>query len=181
MYINLFAQEIYLQNKKVGWWDDPNRCVFECLQLISSEIGEATDGYRKDLMDKHLPHRKSEEVEYADTLIRLLDFGTHHGLMYQDHDGKYDPLIDREGISIVGQQFALNKPIFILCEYWENPDRIPIEAVHMVYSVGINTILEIGKRRGFDILAAAREKHDYNKTRADHKRENRAKEGGLKA
>jgi NTP pyrophosphatase (non-canonical NTP hydrolase) len=39
-----------------------------------SEISEAMEGARKDLMDDKLPHRKMEEVELADLLIRLLDY-----------------------------------------------------------------------------------------------------------
>jgi hypothetical protein len=48
------------------------------------------------------------------------------------------------------------------------------------YSQAINTILAVGIINGYDIMSALREKLEYNKTRADHKRENRAKEGGKK-
>jgi NTP pyrophosphatase (non-canonical NTP hydrolase) len=63
--------------KKSGWWDDllpPQRgTVAEKLLLVHSEISEACEGYRKDLMDDHLPHRKMVEVELADALIRICD------------------------------------------------------------------------------------------------------------
>lgn len=51
------------------------RNVPECLCLIHSEISEALEGYRKDQMDDHLPHRKMIEVELADALIRIFDLG----------------------------------------------------------------------------------------------------------
>lgn len=54
------------------------------LMLIVSEIAEAFEGERKDLMDDHLPHRKCAEVELADALIRILDYAAEH--MY-DMDG----------------------------------------------------------------------------------------------
>ena len=73
IYVNAMSKKIYEQNKSVGWWDNPDRCLFECLQLISTEIAEATEGCRKDLMDDHLPHRKMEEVELADAAIRAMD------------------------------------------------------------------------------------------------------------
>lgn len=46
----------------------------ELLALIHSEISEALEGERKDLMDDKLPHRKMAEVELADALIRILDY-----------------------------------------------------------------------------------------------------------
>lgn len=44
------------------------------IALIHSEVSEMLEGVRKGLMDDHLPDRLMEEVEGADTLIRLLDF-----------------------------------------------------------------------------------------------------------
>lgn len=41
--------------------------------LIVSELSEALEGHRKNLMDDKLPHRKMFEVELADALIRLWD------------------------------------------------------------------------------------------------------------
>ena len=43
------------------------------IALCHSELSEALEGYRKDKMDEHLPHRKGFEVEMADTLIRIGD------------------------------------------------------------------------------------------------------------
>ena len=48
------------------------------------------------------------------------------------------------------------------------------------YSILVNTILESAFILGYDIESAMLEKLKYNKTRADHKRENRQKEGGKK-
>jgi len=50
------------------------------IALIHSEISEAMEGVRKDLMDDHLPHRKMVEVELADAIIRILDMGGALGL-----------------------------------------------------------------------------------------------------
>lgn len=47
--------------------------VAEKLALVHSEISEALEGYRKDKMDDHLPHRKAIEVELADAIIRIGD------------------------------------------------------------------------------------------------------------
>lgn len=47
--------------------------VGEKLALIHSEISEAMEGHRKNLMDDKLPHRKMIEVELADAMIRIMD------------------------------------------------------------------------------------------------------------
>lgn len=101
---------IHQQNKDMGWWDKP-REDGTLLMLIVSEVAEAMEGARKDLMDDHLPHRKMEEVELADAVIRILDYA---------------------------------------------------------------------ESKGYDIAGALAEKVVYNRSRADHQRENREKENGKK-
>jgi len=67
--------------KEAGWWNDlktgesliGKRNVPEMLCLIHSEVSEAMEGYRKNLMDDKLPERKMFEVELADTVIRIFD------------------------------------------------------------------------------------------------------------
>lgn len=54
--------------------------------LIVSEVSEAMEGERKDLMDDKLPHRKMAEVELADALIRILDYAAGFGY---DLEGAY--------------------------------------------------------------------------------------------
>lgn len=65
-----------------GWWtsrltgkplDAGQVNIGEKLMLIVSEVSEAMEGHRKDLMDDKLPHRKMIEVELADALIRIFD------------------------------------------------------------------------------------------------------------
>lgn len=67
---------------KAGWWNDIQtgeslvfrpHIIGEKIALIHSEISEALEGHRKNLMDDKLPHRKMVEVEFADAIIRILD------------------------------------------------------------------------------------------------------------
>jgi hypothetical protein len=50
------------------------------IALIHSELSEMVEGIRKDAQDDKLPHRKMEEVELADTLIRMEDYAGTYGL-----------------------------------------------------------------------------------------------------
>ena len=101
---------IHKQNVSAGWWDNP-REKGTLLCLVHSEISEAMEGERKDLMDDHLPKRKMAEVELADAMIRIMDYADAFG---------------------------------------------------------------------YDLQSAIIEKLEYNKTREDHKIENREKENGKK-
>lgn len=81
--LNQLARECHEANQH--WWHHPqtgerlNRNKGELLMLIVSEVAEAMEGERKDLMDDKLPHRKMAEVELADTLIRIFDYAGAYG------------------------------------------------------------------------------------------------------
>ncbi len=114
--INELVALCYGNAKAAGWHKEVPKEVEGYLQatqlmLMVSEISEALEYLRKDLMDSHLPHRKGVEVECADLQIRLADF----------------------------------------CGRWN-----------------------------LDLGGAVVEKLEYNKSRLDHKPENRAKDGGKK-
>jgi len=62
----------YGLSSDAGWHNKP-RETGTMLMLIVSEIAEAMEGDRKNLMDDHLPHRSMMEVELADAVIRICD------------------------------------------------------------------------------------------------------------
>lgn len=88
--LNRFARECHEAN--IQWWKDPatgriiERNKGELLMLIVSEVAEAMEGERKNIMDTHLPHRRMAEVELVDILIRVFDYA---GAFGYDLDGAY--------------------------------------------------------------------------------------------
>jgi NTP pyrophosphatase (non-canonical NTP hydrolase) len=81
--LNEMAREYHAENEK--WWRDPRtgervqRNKGELLMLMVSEISEAMEGERKNLMDDKLPHRRMAEVELADALLRIFDYAGAYG------------------------------------------------------------------------------------------------------
>lgn len=90
MTLNDYTKEVHAANKK--WWVNLfdgtplNRNFGELLALVHSEISEALEGHRKDLMDDKIPHRKMVEVELADAVIRIFDICGAYGY---DLEGAY--------------------------------------------------------------------------------------------
>jgi len=51
----------------------------EQIALMHSELSEALEGLCEDLMDDKLPRRKMVEVELADVVIRIMNYGRERG------------------------------------------------------------------------------------------------------
>jgi NTP pyrophosphatase (non-canonical NTP hydrolase) len=91
MNLNDYAKECRKAYDK--WWRDPKtgelieRNKGELIALMHSELSETLEGVRKNSMDSHLPHRKAEEVELVDTLIRIFDYAGAYNL---DLQGAYE-------------------------------------------------------------------------------------------
>ena len=186
--LNKKAIEIFEQNKAMGWWDDMNRCIYQTIQLINTEIAEATEGARKDLMDDHLPHRKMEEVELADVLIRTLDLGGRCGWVLND-DCLNDKAIKGAARKISKAALTAGRKHLGMCNIVcmisnslilgdEYDSKSP--ETESYYTILCLFVLSYGESCGYDIISAMNEKIEYNKNRADHKRNNRNKEGGKK-
>lgn len=86
MAVNRMVRQSHGNSVSSGWYSDPQtgepipRNVGEMMALMHSEISEALEGYRKNTMDDHLPHRRAVEVELADLLHRLCDLAGYLGV-----------------------------------------------------------------------------------------------------
>lgn len=98
--ISELQEQCHKNSVAAGWYTDlktrlPLEPTMETkglkIALIHSEISEALEGERKNLMDDHLPHRKMAEVELADAIIRILDYA---GFMGYDIEGAIKEKID---------------------------------------------------------------------------------------
>lgn len=164
---------IHKQNVEMGWWDNPRPFnTFIC--LFHSELSEAMEGDRKGLMDDHLPQYPMYQVELADFVIRCLDWlGSENHNFYDFYvfvstTDKIKFLADMH--NQISSAYALsNDP------YYGNGDK-PNKAI----AYAVFACFDFAKVNKWDLLKIINEKVEYNKHRADHKRENRAKEGGKK-
>jgi hypothetical protein len=89
---NMMATVIHEDNARKGFWPkggringlpaavEGERNVGEMLMLAVTELSEALEAHRKNLMDDKLPHHKGMTVEIADAIIRLMDTGYGLGL-----------------------------------------------------------------------------------------------------
>lgn len=76
--LNGLAKEIYDNAVSKGFYEDnPNTATR--IALMHSELSEALEADRKDLMSEKLPGRTGVEEEYADCIIRILDDSANKG------------------------------------------------------------------------------------------------------
>lgn len=74
-----------------GWYKNPDtgeeieRNVPEMIALMHSELSEALEAFRKNLIDDKLPNRLGIAVEFADLLHRLFDTAAYLNLQDLPH------------------------------------------------------------------------------------------------
>ena len=177
-WVSEFAQKVHTQNVAVGWWDEYKDNPVDrhpiAMTLIATELAEAAEGARKDLMDDHLPHYKMFDVELADALIRLMDCWAAYALpgkprYFEDFRKQLVHRMEAPEMSLKLAQLHL---VFKALYTGATPTS--------QLGLGMCGVLAIAQRNDVNIKQICYEKHNYNRERADHKRENRQKEGGKK-
>ena len=171
--LNTLSADIHRGNVEAGWWDDfavKTDRHRTAMMLVVSELAEAMEGVRKDLMDDHLPCHKMFNVELADALIRLLDLaGAYELTMWCESD--VAPMIGR--VADNWGRRTQPEQLYIATRTMLNAKN----GYDEVY-LGILGVLVICRINDIDIWPIVAQKRAYNTVRADHKRENRADAGG---
>ena len=169
--LNALQNKIHAQNVEAGWWDEERSfATFIC--LFHSELSEAMEGDRKGLMDDHLPQYEMFWVELADFVIRCLDW---LGSVGNTEYGVYSP--DEVRDDVTNTLFLAYSHTFVADAYDPHRDKASQNAPEILADCACGAFA-YAEKQGVDLLEIIEAKLAYNKTRADHKRENRAKEGG---
>lgn len=181
------SQHFHNANVTAGWWTDIHtgedlhgkRNLGELHALMDSEVSEALEAWRKDLMDDKIPTRKGLEVELGDTLIRLFDT---LGSVLRDHlpPAHLDEpwIVIPRNITNVGDILMRIHVEIARCYLaWNQGDSQTyiVKSFNLFYA-----IMNAGCWLGLDLAGAVIEKAEYNRNRADHKPENRRLAGGKK-
>lgn len=175
--LNKLAEEIHIENNK--WWrsletgEPIERNKGEVLMLIVSEIAEAMEAERKNLMDSHLPHRPGAEVELADAVIRILDASKGFGIALESDDK-----IDFD--SCCYESTNKGEELFNIVWYLIDDSNFIYEGLNGAFDDCLQYIIVYCNTYGYDLWGAIAEKRAYNLTRADHKLEARKADGGKK-
>lgn len=145
-----------------------------CILLMGTELSEAFEYLRKGGgMDNHLPEYPGEAVEMADLFIRGLDYIIFHEESQYMKTALVSALTNGletergfEGLSTIETYGALD---LILSNAYSDAISVPL----MIYLVILYC-----ESKEYNLYEIVKAKTAYNRNRADHKIENRSKEGG---
>ncbi len=164
--LNELAQRVHAANQK--WWHSPqtgerlNRNIGEMLMLSITELAEACEGERKNLMDDKIKHRKMAEVEMADAFIRLLDFSAGTNITLRHYESNSLDLPDNKAHALLVITGSIVRS-------YASPTYV---------SEAIAFIQIYCMKHSYDLMGAFEDKMVFNATREDHTHEaRRAAEG----
>lgn len=191
--INAEAERVHTANQK--WWHDLHtgerldRDRGEQLMLVTTEISEAMEGARKNLMDDKLPQYKMEHVEIIDAFIRELDYRRGHGctepFIAEDYPGAPKSYISGKEKSYGDTLMAIN---MVIVEQYRSDTRFasmsgaPTSIMESNCDRVINMLYWYACWRGFadKFVEIYNAKMDFNAVREDHTVAHRLSEHGKK-
>lgn len=181
------AADIHGDNIKAGWWSNlktgestiETRNRPEILMLIVSELSEAAEGFLDNLPDDKLPDFPMFDVELADAAIRAYDLlgADHKNVDYNDAvETAYGEFEKGNGVLE-----DLMKIVNIVSRAMEAYRKGRTAQYQEQLVILLGSIYEMSQLYGSHSLVEMIErKRNINKTREDHKVENRLKDDGKK-
>ena len=183
------AEEIHADNVKAGWWTDINtgesiletRNRPEMLMLTVSELSEACEAWAESAPDDKLPQYPGFDVELADAAIRIYDQlgAAKMGGMAED---EFNNAVNEQRDTftpfkpVPSELMLITNEISKAMEGWRKR-RNETYVVSLIVALG--SIYRLSDYyRIADLGNIITEKRNFNASRADHKIENRLKDGG---
>ena len=74
-HVNLLVKEVHQNAVEHGFWDKSQNVGEKCALIAGEICGEFLESYRRDDVhpDEHCPEFTNQEIELADTVIRVFD------------------------------------------------------------------------------------------------------------
>lgn len=177
------VRRVFELNEK--WWRDIRtnlpieRNEGELFMLMTSELAEAMEGERKNLMDDKLPQFPMAGVEMVDFDIRVKDYCGRRGLLlqdrYEERRGYWDSLLPHK----VNRAELIWNMVVGLTRIYEHGYRALFERED-AFSILIADAQHYCRIFGYPFDEMWEAKFQYNVDRADHKHENRILDDGKK-
>jgi len=180
------AQQIHADNIRAGWWTNlatgesivHTRNRPEMLMLIVSELSEAAEGWLGGLLDDKLPQYRMFDVELADAAIRIYDLlGCEAGgIDFNEAVVAADrafPVLTRGGLYDL--MLLVNMVSAAMEGYRKGKRDVFLDSLFQCLGSLYAMSAFYGAHSMIEVIEAKREK---NRTREDHKPENRMKVGG---
>jgi len=194
MNYNEFRDLCHLTSTACGWWPETDARRLKIpttLALIHTEIAEAHAFWETGRPDDHLPHHSGLAVELADIVIRTGDNAGAEGV---DLDRAVESVRAEFGQSKINGTYWMNpedngrryltgaNAFLVLHNFAASATEAFRRGEEWGYAKALGRIMclceIIAEQWRYDLYTIAREKVAYNKTRADHKAEARAGQGG---
>lgn len=174
-YLSYFFHMHHLNRK---WWFDEKgnrlpRNMDTHFMLMTSELSEAMEAFRKNKKDDHLPQFDGVVVELADFVIRLADnvIGYDWKIRFNDFNHLWSA-----DLPVPAKIWYLNKELTYFYEMMESDQDEPAAILGDIFH---NTLLLMNQFH-FDPWEVIYQKLIYNYTRADHSYAARAQPDGKK-
>ena len=180
--LNRYADHVHELNR-IWWYEEGStvkleRVFGELMQLALSEVAEAMEGFRKNLMDDHLPQYPMLWTELADGVIRILDSAGAYE--WNIEYGKIDFLISPAHPNVAARLLNLSDLIIRTAHSCIEKDSRQWLTGNLIWHF-IDQSFDIATTNGCpDFWQVVYDKLVYNRSRADHSYAARALPNGKK-